>query len=185
MKCKDIQDMLFEYIDNNLSDELVETIDTHLNECGQCRTVLDEYKDVRETLLPLRTVPTFPDMKQRFKERVSTIRTKTLNRLLRPALIAVPVVVIVALVLALQPFGTSEDTSGVIARAYAATSKLNSFRYVKDEFEQDSPSDESILISHGETLYLAPDRYHISVSWRCSFLRRPFPGSLASPGWKS
>jgi hypothetical protein len=163
MKCRAIQEMLFEYIDNNLPDELVKTIDTHLNQCEKCRIALSEYTEVREKLIPLRKIPIFPDMKEKITEGISTMKTSFgFKRFLRPALISVPVVVIVALVLALQPFGTSEDTSGIIARAYAATSKLNSFRYEKDDYHQDSPEVAAIHTYHSETEYVAPDRYYLS-----------------------
>jgi hypothetical protein len=161
MNCKDLQELLLAYADDEISETQREFIEQHLEDCVKCRITLSEYKKARENLLSLRITPSVPDMKEKIMEEIQKMKTGILKRFLRPALIAVPVVVIVALVLALQPFGTSEDTSGVIARAYAATSKLNSFKYEKDDYRQDSPSKEPVHTFHAEIEYVAPDQFHI------------------------
>lgn len=163
MDCKDLQELLLAYADDELSGTQRDFIEEHLKDCVKCRITLSEYRKARENLLSLRATSNIPDMKENIMEEIRTMKTNlNLKRFLRPALIAVPVVVIVALVLSLQPFGTSEDTSGVIARAYAASSRLNSFRYEKDDYHQDSPSEEPYHSFHAEIEYVAPDRFYIS-----------------------
>ena len=163
MDCKDLQELLLAYADDELSGTQRDFIEEHLKGCVKCRITLSEYKKARENLISLRASANIPEMKEKIMEEIRRMKTSFgLKRFLRPALIAVPVVVIVALVLALQPFGTSEDTSGVIAKAYAATSKLNSFRYEKDDYHQDSPSKEPVHSFHAEIEYVAPDRFYIS-----------------------
>jgi hypothetical protein len=163
MDCKDLQELLLAYADDELRGTQRDFIEEHLKSCVKCRITLTEYKKTRENLLNLRATTNIPDMKEKIMEEIRTMKTGFgFKRFLRPALIAVPVVIIVALVLALQPFGKSEDTSGVIARAYAATSKLSSFRYEKDDYHQDSPSEEPFHSFHAEIEYVAPDRFYIS-----------------------
>lgn len=163
MDCKDLQELLLAYADDELSGTQRDFIEEHLKGCVKCRITLSEYKKARENLLSLRATSNIPDIKEIIMEEIRTMKTSIgIKRFLRPALIAVPVVVIVALVLALQPFGTSEDTSGVIAKAYDATSKLSSFRYEKDEYDQDSPSEEPVHSYHAEIAYVAPDRFYTS-----------------------
>jgi hypothetical protein len=163
MDCKDLQELLLAYADDELSGTQRDFIEGHLKDCVTCRITLSEYKKARENLLSLRATTNIPDMKENIMKEIRAMKTSfSIKRFLRPALIAVPVVVIVALVLALQPFGTSEDTSGVIARAYAATSKLSAFKYEKDEYDQDSPSEEPVHSYHAEIEYVAPDRFYTS-----------------------
>ena len=163
MDCKDLQELLLAYADGELSETQRDFIEEHLKDCVTCRITLDDYRKAREDLFSLRATSNIPDMKEKIMEEIKSMKTSFgFKRFLRPALIAVPVVVIVALVLVLQPFGTSEDTSGVIAKAYAATSKLSSFKYEKDDYHQDSPSEESVHSFHAEIEYVAPDRFYIS-----------------------
>ena len=163
MDCKDLQELLLAYADGELSGTQRDFIEEHLKDCVTCRITLSEYRKARENLLSLRATSNIPDMKEKIMEEIRTMQTGfALKRFLRPALIAIPIVVIVALVLALQPFGTAEDTSGIIARAYAATSKLYSYRYEKNEYDQGSPSEEPVHSYHAEIEYVAPDRYYLS-----------------------
>jgi hypothetical protein len=105
-------------------------------------------------------------MKEKIMEEIRTMKTSFgLKRFLRPALIAVPVVVIVAVVLALQPFGTSEDTSGVIAKAYAAMEKLSSYRLIDDEYIQVTEVSELLYSWHSEFAYSDPGNYYLKKGY--------------------
>ncbi len=174
MDCKDLHELLLAYAEDELSGTQRDFIEEHLNDCVKCRITLTEYKKARENLLSLRAIPDIPDMKEEIMDKIKHSNPVSgLRRMLRPALIAIPVVVIVAVILALQPFGSSDDTSGVIAKAYAATSQLNSFRYVKDDYNQDSPDEEPVHNFHAEIEYMVPEHYHLKSR---SFTRATLPG---------
>ena len=46
MKCDEIRDELVKFIDNEVSDEMRETIRTHLNDCADCSRELDSLRSV-------------------------------------------------------------------------------------------------------------------------------------------
>ena len=163
MNCKDTQEILFKYLDNDLSNELRDKIDAHLKECVECRFALNEIKKTKDQLVLLRKSPEAPDIWRETMAKIGHLEKSSRDRQRRrPALLAVPVVIIVAFILVIQLFGISEDTSDVISKAYAATEKLTSFRSIKEEYNQVSESDELFHSAHGEIQYTFPNRYQLA-----------------------
>src|SRR4030042_5957593 len=102
MDCKDLQELLLADADDELSGTQRDFIENHLKGCVKCRITLADYKKTRENLLNLRETSDIPDMKEIIMEEIRSMKTSFgLKRFLRPALIAVPVVVITAVILAL------------------------------------------------------------------------------------
>lgn len=84
----------------------------------------------------------------------------------RVRITAVPVTVILVTFLVLQLSGFFVSPSGVLARAYAATERVESYRIVSYEYIKFQNSDNKrILVSRSETEYTNPNRYHIFYDW--------------------
>lgn len=76
--------------------------------------------------------------------------------------VAVPVVVVLATVLTLHLSGSFLGVSDVIAKAYAATERIESYRMVSEGYTKSEYTDnEPILLSHYEAEYASLSRYHI------------------------
>jgi hypothetical protein len=75
--------------------------------------------------------------------------------------VAVPAVAILVTVLTLHLSGSFLGVSGVIAKAYAATERIESYRIVSDAYTRSAYTDyENILVGHSEAEYASPSRYH-------------------------
>jgi len=77
------------------------------------------------------------------------------HKWLRPALVAIPVIAILATLFIWQPWNSSYGSQGVIAEAQAATADLQSYR-VSIEGTGDTESEAYKI----EAEFSAPDRYH-------------------------
>lgn len=156
MKCKDIREMLFAYIDGDISDIEKQAIEEHLEVCPDCTTALEECRESGEKLLLLRESPAMPPITP------ESITGKNRSRrffFLRPAVIAVPVIIILAIFLSLQFTGFSGSASEVIAKACETTNGLASFR--SEHFEHQKGTTPYIL--QALTEYSAPDRFHVTL----------------------
>ena len=56
MDCKEFENHLQDYLDNNTSTSIAQAIEEHLNQCTACRCELDAYKKT-SLLVQLRNVP--------------------------------------------------------------------------------------------------------------------------------
>ena len=86
---------------------------------------------------------------------------KTIWRWKRPALVAVPIVAILIVLMVLQPWDTAPAPQSIIAKAYAATADIKSFRLSVTGTSKDSDgfsSQQSI-----EAEFASPDRYHVKM----------------------
>lgn len=164
MNCKELQGLLITYQNGELKGPLKDLVEQHLAECIECSTALAEYKKVREKLLGLRQIPGLPDLKEATMAELKFTQSYAgFKRWLRPAVIAAPVIIMAIILLSLQFTGIFDGSSGVIKKAYAASSSLESYRYVKDEYDQDGPDMEVVHSYHAEIDYTTPDRYRIST----------------------
>jgi len=172
MNCEDLEELLSAYTDGELVGTQRDFIEEHLASCADCEATLADYTEVRKQLLSLRAIPAIPDIKQATMSKIKgVIAPAKLRRWMRPALVGIPIIAILATVLPLYLSGSSLSPASVIAKAYAATTELESFRYVKDEYTQDSESEEPVHSHHAEIEYTTPDRYHLSHK----VLQSPFP----------
>jgi hypothetical protein len=162
MNCKDLEVLLSAYADGELTGVQRDFIEEHLAGCAECRARLADYRKTSQQLLSLRKTPEILDISKATMSRIKLLETPVkLRRWLRPALIAAPIIIILAIVLPLQLSDSSLGPSGIIAKAYAAGSGLESYRYMKDDYRQDSPSEETVHTYHAEIKYTTPDRYHM------------------------
>jgi len=163
MNCKDLKELLSAYADGELVGAKRDFIEEHLESCADCRAILADYTKTREQLLSLRATPPILDIKQATMIKIKMARAPAkLRRWLRPALVGIPVIAILATVLSLNLPGSSLNPAAVIAKAYAAVEKLESYRYSKDEYTQLHETYEPVHSFHVEFEYVSPDRYHIA-----------------------
>jgi hypothetical protein len=162
MNCKDLEELLSAYADSELMGTQRDFVEEHLASCADCQATLADYRKIREQLLSLRATPTIPDIKEATISKIKMARAPAkLRRWLRPALVAAPIMVILMTLLSFYLSGSFLSTAGVIAKAYAATEKLTSYRTVDDEYIKRQEAGELVYCWHSEFEYAGPDRYHL------------------------
>ena len=158
MKCSDIEELLSAYANGELSRTQREFVEEHLSSCAHCRAVLADYTAVRHHLTSLRTAPMRPDIKEATMTKIrADMPKRPFQRLLRPALIAVPVAAILVALLVLQPWGASPGPHSVMAEAYAATAGLQSYRMTSSTT---NTFEGEVVEQTFELEFATPDRYH-------------------------
>ncbi len=65
MTCKEAIDVLGDYLEETLADELVEELERHLRDCAPCRAYLNTYRKTRELTGQAGRVPMPEEMKKR------------------------------------------------------------------------------------------------------------------------
>jgi anti-sigma factor RsiW len=65
MTCKEAIDVLGDYLEETLSDELAQDLERHLGDCAPCRAYLSTYRKTRELTGKAGRVPMPEEMKQR------------------------------------------------------------------------------------------------------------------------
>jgi hypothetical protein len=159
MKCGDLEELLSAYADGELPRTQREFVKEHLDSCSQCQATLADYMKVRQQLTSLRVVPNMPDIKGSTMSKIKDMHNRSVRRWMRPALAAIPVVIVLIVLLVLQPWGSFPG--GIIAKAYATTEGLLSYR----------ESSSFVSTYNGETTtwdseveYAAPDRYRAKMT---------------------
>ena len=80
----------------------------------------------------------------------------------RPALVTVPIVAILIVLMVLQPWDTAPAPQSFIAKAYAATADIKSFRLSATSTSKDLDGFSSRQDIEAE--YASPDRYHFKMT---------------------
>jgi hypothetical protein len=116
MKCKEIHEVLEQYLDNELSPEARKEVREHLKGCPACREELASVKRYRKAMASLKTVPAPDDFLESVHRRLdrSPLR-RLLDFLFSPVHIKVPleaagVLATVIIVLLLFPGAPKRDT---------------------------------------------------------------------------
>ncbi len=158
MNCKDLEELLSAYADGELAGTQRDFLDEHLTSCADCRAILADYTKIGEQLLSLRVTPPLPDIKEATMSEIREVDTRrSSQKWLRPALVAVPVVVILAVLMTWQPWGSFPGPQSVLAKAQAAIASLQSYRI---SLEGTVNTDEETSVVRMELEFVAPDRYH-------------------------
>jgi hypothetical protein len=166
MKCENIKELLSAYVDSELTDTQRNLVEEHLAGCADCRAILADYTEVRKQLLSLQETPPLPDVEEATMTKIKMVRAPAkLRRWLRPALVAASIIIILAIVLPLQLSGSPDDFSSVIAKAYAATEKLESYRLTTNGYHKERETDELVHDWYCNLEYANPDRYHLIAGY--------------------
>ena len=173
MKCEDLEELLSAYADGELPRTQREFVEEHLADCSQCQAKLADYMKVRQQLTSLRVVPTMPDIKGSTMSKIKDMHNRSVRRWMRPALAAIPVVIVLIVLLVLQPW--SSFPGGIMAKAYATTEGLLSYR--TSSSHSITYNGTTVDYSEVEAEYAAPDRYRGKLTFR---FRDPLTWSLST-----
>lgn len=129
MICNEIRELLSAYADDEISTEQRKLVEQHLRECADCQNRLTEYKAVSQRLGTLQAAPSLPNFTQSVMLKIKEPSKKRHAwSVKRGVLVGVPIVIVLVIIgslFATKPFLTPEK---VMAKAYAATEALESFR---------------------------------------------------------
>jgi hypothetical protein len=157
MGCEEIEKLLLDYASGDISAAQRQIVEEHLSRCARCREALAAYNEARQYLTSLEDTPVPQGFTEATKKKVRAATTKRrMQRRLRLALGAVAAVIIIAMLMITQPWGLSPQS--VMARAYAATEGLQSYRATITG----TASDGRILDSIME--FVSPDRFHARIT---------------------
>jgi hypothetical protein len=157
MRCQEIEEMLSAYANNELTPDQQEAVETHLAGCADCRAKLEDYRQVRQQLETLKTVPAAPDIKEIMLSRIKSAGhpEKSLKTWGRRALVLVPVAAVLAALLVLQPWSSLNGIHSTLAKVHAAIESVQSYRF---SFTESDDIGGSTLKMEAE--FMAPDSYH-------------------------
>ena len=80
MKCKEITQLLSAYADGELSDELRDAVNMHVQGCAVCNELLAEQVKLHERIGVIGTTPPLPDMESRIMSAVTNNGNKRRTR---------------------------------------------------------------------------------------------------------
>lgn len=122
MNCKDIQNQLIDYIDHNLDQEAYQKVETHLKNCDQCKTALQELQIIFEAIndtssqeIPDKSVQmSFEAMLKKEKEILNDPKIVPLNQKTKNSWkTALQIAATIALVLSGYFYGKLENTASL------------------------------------------------------------------------
>jgi len=117
MRCEEIEKLLPNYVNGDISTSQKRLIEEHLSRCTRCRKALAAYNEAKQYLASLEDSPVPPESTQATMTKVKTATTKSRSQQwLRPALAAGAAVVILAILLVTQPWGI-KSPAGITAPA--------------------------------------------------------------------
>ena len=160
MNHSNIEELLSAYTNGEISRTQRDFVDEHLAGCPDCRATLADHSWVRRQLTSLQSAPIESNIREATMLKIEATQALKwpLPALARPALIAAAIVAAVMVPLLLQLSGASPG--GPIARAYAATAALHSYRMSGATAQVFNGVASETTFEHEFT---APDRYHISM----------------------
>ena len=171
--CND--EMLSAYANDELSPEQRKYVEEHIQECVDCRKKLDNFNEIQNQLISIEEVPAPADAVEKIMAGITETRKPDVFRQWRiPAFVAVPLVLVLALLMTLQPWNSMSDTQSVMAKAQAAIENLQSYRISAETVEEDEDGMTSVNYLYME--YSAPDRYHVLQTDNDSDLENIFIG---------
>ncbi|MBN1643240.1 MAG: zf-HC2 domain-containing protein [Dehalococcoidales bacterium] len=164
MKCKEMRELLSAYADDELSPQQRELVEKHLGGCSDCRKRLKGDEWVQKQLSSLQEAPLMSNFTRstisKIQESGEKKNTRTVRRRL---LVAVPLVTIVAVVAALYPTVLSLNPEEVIAKAYAATEAVTSFKVTFSEAVKTAGMTSWFDSSFYNIEWVNEDQYHYST----------------------
>ena len=168
MNCKEINQLLSAYADGELSDELRDTVNKHIDRCAVCKELLTEQVKLHEQVLAISKTPALPDMESSIMSAIRNSGTqKKSRRWVRPVLVAAPVVLALAILLPIVIPNLALTPEKVLAKASAAGAAIKSYRMSGEHYLFDPVAKEYVLISQSG-LEFTGDRYHQQLEFLIS-----------------
>src|SRR4030042_3269505 len=113
-------EMLSAYANDELSPEQRKYVEEHIQGCTDCRKKLNYFKEIRNHLISIEEVPPPVDAVEKIMAGIKETRKPGAFRQLRiPAFVAVPLILVLALLMILQPWNSISNTQSVMANAQA------------------------------------------------------------------
>jgi anti-sigma factor RsiW len=75
LECREIAELLGDYLDGALPPRVVETLEWHIDGCPPCVAFLNTYRGAIAATRSLRDVPIPPELKQRLRQFLRSQRT--------------------------------------------------------------------------------------------------------------
>ncbi len=159
MSCNDLEILLSAYANDELQAAERESVDAHMVNCPGCKTLLQEFQEVRRQVSCLIESPVTMEVKDSVMAKIRRI-TSPSKRRLRLSLAAIPVVILLAILAILQPWSTTPGFQEVLAKSYLAVVALKS--YQTESTATWAPGVNMPPFTQ-EAEYVAPDRYYFKT----------------------
>ena len=160
MNCQDLEILLSAYSNEELPVEQIELVKTHLHDCADCRTMLNDFQAVRRQVSALKSISVTFDIKDATMVKIKRI-TSPAKRWLRRSLVAIPLAALVIALQILQPWTVTPGFQEVMAKSYLAVVALKSYR---TEMTMTFPPVANLPSIVNDVTYVAPDRYYTKNS---------------------
>lgn len=128
MGCEKYENMIPDYISDELTPAEKEILDKHLEVCAACSAILTEYKNTGRQIAVLSRVEQIADLKPGVMSVISGERSKKrlFNRL-KPAVTMLSIAVVLALLFTILPIGANGETKTLLAKVQEATEQIESY----------------------------------------------------------
>lgn len=161
MKCTEIKELLSAYADGELSPQQRDMVEKHLAECSECRNKLVEYERIQGHLTSLQRLPSILNFTQDTMSKIRKLCDKKNSYTVkRRLLVAVPFVIILAVLASLYPTMLTLKPGEVIAKAYAATEAVESFKTNFSYAVKTTGMTTWLDTCFYEIEYVSEDQYH-------------------------
>jgi hypothetical protein len=128
MRCFDYEELLSAYAGDELSRAQREFIEEHLAVCADCRETLAGFQNVRQRLGALSAMEQRPDIKGGVMSKINGTGSKGQRfNWLRPVVLSVSVVAVVAMLFVLQPWTGNNGYTTILARVQEASENIQSY----------------------------------------------------------
>jgi len=163
MNCNELKEYISAYVDDELMQTQRNFVEEHLATCEDCQRVMASYRTARETLTSLRATPPMQDIRETTMERVNTDKLlRKPRRWLKPALIAVSVIVIIIAAQISLPLTSRLGIQKVLAEAQDALATIKSYRVVSTPGIYVAGQDNTNNSKFEE--FVLPDRAHLKFT---------------------
>ena len=157
MNCQDLEILLSAYANDELPAEQIERVKTHLNDCADCRIMLNNFQAVRQQVSALKEISVTFDIKDTTMAKIHKLSANApAKRWLRRSLVAIPLAALVIALQILQPWVATPGFQEVMAKSYLAVVALKSYR---TEMTMTFPPVANLPSIVNDVTFVAPDRY--------------------------
>ena len=161
MNCDELKELISAYADGELLPAQRDFIAEHLSHCADCQTVFTDYKKTGDQMSALRVTQPLPVITAAVMTRIKINKIlRKPRKWLRPALVAAPIVMVLITVSSLYLAGFFISPESIIAKAYAATNKVQSWSVDWTTWSQFSTTGGAVETSWGTLEYAGLNHIH-------------------------
>ena len=154
MNCDELKELISAYTDDELPPAQRDFIAEHLSRCADCQAVFTDYKKTGDQMSALRVTQLSPDITAAVMTRIKINKIlRKPRKWLRPTLAAMPIVMVLITVSSLYLAGFFISPESIIAKAYAATDKVQSWRVGYTSYLQYSTTGNAVEVGSSTLQY--------------------------------